>query len=140
MFLFQLTRQSAGAHPGPACYRKGGPLTITDANLFLGRLVVSSFPSIFGEKADEPLDTHVVAEKFAELAAQVNAESAVPFTPEQIAHGFLKVANESMCRPIRNATEARGFATYDHNLVSFGGAGGRMCKQNRPPTPQTATV
>ncbi|CAK7199350.1 hypothetical protein SEUCBS139899_002028 [Sporothrix eucalyptigena] len=120
--------ESAGAHPGPACYRKGGPLTVTDANLFLGRLVVSSFPAIFGDTADAPLDTQVVASKFVELAAQVNAElaeSAIPFTPEQIAHGFLQVANESMCRPIRNATEARGFATQDHNLVSFGGAGGQ---------------
>ena len=71
------------------------------------------------------LATQVVANKFAALAVQVNAESAVPFTPEQIAHGFLQVANENMCRPIRNATKARGFATYDHNLVSFGGAGGR---------------
>jgi len=100
-------------------------LTITDANLFLGRLVVSSFPSIFGEKADEPLDGDIVAKKFADLTARVNAESQVQFTPEQVAQGFIKVANESMCRPIRNATEARGFATSDHNLVSFGGAGGR---------------
>ena len=98
---------------------------MTDANLFLGRLVVSSFPHIFGEKADEPLDTEIVAQKFRELTDTVNAESEVQFTPEQLAVGFLKVANESMCRPIRNATEARGFATFDHNLVSFGGAGGR---------------
>ncbi|KAH8680784.1 Hydantoinase B/oxoprolinase-domain-containing protein [Xylariales sp. PMI_506] len=123
--LFVVGPESAGAHPGPACYRKGGPLTITDANLFLGRLVVSSFPSIFGEKANEPLDTEVVAKKFAELTTQINAESKVQLTPEQVAYGFIKVANESMCRPIRNATEARGFASQDHNLVSFGGAGGQ---------------
>jgi 5-oxoprolinase (ATP-hydrolysing) len=122
--------QSAGAHPGPACYRKGGPLTITDANLFLGRLVVSSFPSIFGPKANEPLDVEIVTKKFAELTKALNAESPVRFTPEQVAHGFIKVANESMCRPIRNATEARGFATFDHNLVSFGGAGGRKYTLN----------
>lgn len=101
-------------------------MTVTDANLFLGRLVVSSFPSIFGEKADKPLDTEVVAKRFDELAEIINAESDIKFTPEQIALGFINVANESMCRPIRNATEARGYATYDHNLVSFGGAGGRM--------------
>lgn len=100
-------------------------MTITDANLFLGRLVVTSFPSIFGKDANQPLDTEIVAEKFNELTAQLNAESQVQFTPEQVAHGFIKVANESMCRPIRNATEARGFPTHDHNLVSFGGAGGR---------------
>lgn len=86
---------------------------------------MTSFPSIFGKDANQPLDTEIVAEKFNELTAQLNAESQVQFTPEQVAHGFIKVANESMCRPIRNATEARGFPTHDHNLVSFGGAGGR---------------
>lgn len=101
-------------------------MTVTDANLFLGRLVVSSFPSIFGDKADKPLDKEILAKKFGELAEIVNAGSDVKFTPEQVALGFINVANESMCRPIRNATEARGYATYDHNLVSFGGAGGRM--------------
>ncbi|GAD94465.1 hypothetical protein AOR_1_1676174 [Paecilomyces variotii No. 5] len=117
--------ESAGAHPGPACYRKGGPLTVTDANLFLGRLVVSSFPSIFGETADKPLDTEVVERKFKELAERINTESDIKLSPEQVALGFIDVANESMCRPIRNSTEARGYATYDHNLVSFGGAGGQ---------------
>lgn len=99
---------------------------MTDANLFLGRLVVSSFPSIFGEEADRPLDTEIVQIKFKELAERINSESDVKFSPEQVALGFIDVANESMCRPIRNSTEARGYATYDHNLVSFGGAGGRM--------------
>jgi 5-oxoprolinase (ATP-hydrolysing) len=89
-------------------------------------LVVSSFPAIFGEHANEPLDTEVVAAKFEELTKEVNAESSIKFTPEQVALGFVKVANEAMTRPIRNTTEARGFATFDHNLVSFGGAGGRM--------------
>ncbi|KAI9739551.1 MAG: hypothetical protein M1834_006267 [Cirrosporium novae-zelandiae] len=117
--------ESAGAHPGPACYRKGGPLTITDANLFLGRLVLSSFPSIFGDDADQPLDVSVVTKKFQEITDSVNEQSNTLYTLEQVALGFIKVANESMSRPIRNITEARGFATYDHNLVSFGGAGGQ---------------
>ena len=87
---------------------------------------MSSFPAIFGKHANEPLDTDVVASKFEKLTKEVNAESSIKFTPEQVALGFVKVANEAMTRPIRNTTEARGFATFDHNLVSFGGAGGRM--------------
>ncbi|KAF7516971.1 hypothetical protein G7054_g13964 [Neopestalotiopsis clavispora] len=117
--------ESAGAHPGPACYRKGGPLTVTDANLFLGRLVVSSFPSIFGENADQPLNQHVVAAKFEEITAEFNSQTSQNLTAEEVALGFLDVANEAMSRPIRNTTEARGFAPEKHNLVSFGGAGGQ---------------
>lgn len=117
--------ESAGAQPGPACYRKGGPLTVTDANLFLGRLVTSSFPSIFGERADQPLDRDVVASKFGDLAAEFNKQTSQGLTPEEVALGFLNVANEAMSRPIRNITEARGYAPENHNLVSFGGAGGQ---------------
>ncbi|ETS82095.1 hypothetical protein PFICI_07097 [Pestalotiopsis fici W106-1] len=117
--------ESAGAHPGPACYRKGGPLTVTDANLFLGRLVVSSFPSIFGENADQPLDQDVVTAKFQEITADFNSQTSQNLTAEEVALGFLDVANEAMSRPIRNTTEARGFAPEKHNLVSFGGAGGQ---------------
>ncbi|SPO04362.1 related to 5-oxoprolinase [Cephalotrichum gorgonifer] len=117
--------ESAGAHPGPACYRKGGPLTVTDANLFLGRLVVSAFPNIFGVDANQPLDTEVVAKKFHEITAEFNAQTSQQLTPEEVAYGFLDIANETMSRPIRNTTEARGFAPEKHNLVSFGGAGGQ---------------
>lgn len=124
LFMFDTNQlQSAGAHPGPACYRKGGPLTITDANLFLGRLVTSSFPSIFGLKGNEPLDVEIVSEKFEQLTKEINLELKTSLTPQQVAIGFLKVANEEMGRPIRNATEARGFATENHNLVTYGGAG-----------------
>ncbi|KAF6794593.1 5-oxoprolinase (ATP-hydrolyzing) [Colletotrichum sojae] len=123
--LLAVGPESAGAHPGPACYRKGGPLTVTDANLFLGRLVPSSFPSIFGDNADSPLDAAVVEDKFAQLAAEFNAQTGRSLTPHEVALGFLDVANETMSRPIRNATEARGFAPEDHHLVSFGGAGGQ---------------
>jgi 5-oxoprolinase (ATP-hydrolysing) len=87
--------------------------------------VTTSFPSIFGPGADQPLDPEIVAKKFAELNSEVNEQSNTSYTPEEVALGFIKIANESMSRPIRNATEARGFATFDHNLVSFGGAGGR---------------
>ncbi|KUI56006.1 hypothetical protein VP1G_03355 [Cytospora mali] len=117
--------ESAGAHPGPACYRKGGPLTVTDANLFLNRLVLSSFPSIFGPNADQPLDTAVITEKFRDITAEFNTQTGQNLSPEDVALGFLNIANETMSRPIRNATEARGFAPENHNLVCFGGAGGQ---------------
>lgn len=117
--------ESAGAHPGPACYRKGGPLTVTDANLFLGRLVPSSFPSIFGPNADEPLDTEVIIQKFSDITADFNNQTGQNLSTEDVALGFRNIANEAMSRPIRNATEARGFAPEDHNLVCFGGAGGQ---------------
>lgn len=117
--------ESAGADPGPACYRKGGPLTVTDANLFLGRLVLSSFPAIFGPNADEPLDTEIVARKFDEITADFNQQTGQSLSPQDVASGFLQVANETMSRPIRNATEARGYAPEKHDLVSFGGAGGQ---------------
>ncbi|KAL6411679.1 hypothetical protein AUP68_05396 [Ilyonectria robusta] len=117
--------ESAGAYPGPACYRKGGPLTVTDANLFLGRLFLSSFPAIFGENADQPLDVDVVAQKFDEITADFNRQTSQSLTAEEVALGFLEIANETMSRPIRNTTEARGYALENHNLVSFGGAGGQ---------------
>lgn len=117
--------ESAGAHPGPACYRKGGPLTVTDANLFLGRLVLSSFPSIFGPDANQPLDTDVMGQKFQDITAEFNSQTGRDLSPEDVALGFLNIANEAMSRPIRNATEARGFAPENHNLVCFGGAGGQ---------------
>lgn len=123
--LLSVGPESAGAHPGPACYRKGGPLTVADANLFLGRLKPSSFPSIFGPNADAPLDAEVVKSKFQEFTADFNSQSNQNLTPEDVALGLLGVANETMSRPIRNATEARGFAPERHHLVSFGGAGGQ---------------
>ncbi|KUJ15080.1 uncharacterized protein LY89DRAFT_671471 [Mollisia scopiformis] len=123
--LFQVGPESAGAHPGPASYRKGGPLTVTDANLFLGRLIPSYFPSIFGPTEDLPLDTEIVAEKFRELTDTINADSGKTKTVEEVAMGFIDVANESMSRPIRAITEARGYETGAHNLSVFGGAGGQ---------------
>ncbi|PLB46621.1 hypothetical protein P170DRAFT_218076 [Aspergillus steynii IBT 23096] len=123
--LFVVGPDSAGAHPGPACYRKGGPLTVTDANLFLGRLVLSAFPSMFGQDADEPLDYEVTSRKFKEITNEINFQTRQNLSAEEVASGFLNVANETMSRPIRNATEARGFHPERHNLVSFGGAGGQ---------------
>ncbi|CAK4032749.1 Hydantoinase B oxoprolinase-domain-containing [Lecanosticta acicola] len=123
--LLAVGPESAGAYPGPAAYRNGGPLTVTDANLFLGRLVVSSFPAIFGKDANESLDVDVVRSKFIELTHEFKNQTGQDMSPEDLALGFLDVANEAMSRPIRNTTEARGYAPEKHHLVSFGGAGGQ---------------
>lgn len=123
--LFNVGPDSAGAHPGPACYRKGGPLTVTDANLFLGRLLPEFFPKIFGPSEDMPLDSEIVAQKFHELTKTINQETGNNFTPEDVAIGFLNVADESVCRPIRSLTEGKGFDARDHRLAGFGGAGGQ---------------
>lgn len=127
--LFNVGPESASAHPGPACYRKGGPLTVTDANLFLGRLLPEYFPKVFGPKEDEPLNRDITAEKFAVMTDEINADRKAsglsPFTAEEVAMGFLEVANEGMARPIRALTEARGYETSSHHLACFGGAGGQ---------------
>ncbi|SCU81156.1 LADA_0B11496g1_1 [Lachancea dasiensis] len=123
--LFRVGPDSAAAEPGPAAYRKGGPLTITDANLQLGRLVPELFPKIFGPNENESLDLEATNQKFEGLTKTINADLETNLTVDEVAHGFLKVANESMARPIRALTEARGHVTSDHQLVTFGGAGGQ---------------
>ncbi|KUL81801.1 hypothetical protein ZTR_11428 [Talaromyces verruculosus] len=123
--LFVVGPGSAGAHPGPACYRKGGPLTVTDANLFLGRLLPEYFPKIFGPNENEALDVEITRQRFTELARQIQEETGQAKSPEEIALGFIEVANESMAKPIRALTEARGYETSAHNLACFGGAGGQ---------------
>ncbi|WVQ79540.1 hypothetical protein IAT38_001639 [Cryptococcus sp. DSM 104549] len=124
--MFVVGPQSAGAHPGPVSYGKGGPLAVTDANLLLGRLLPEQFPRIFGPNEDQPLDVAATRSAFEALALTINAEKkGAELSIEEIASGFLDVANEAMCRPIRTLTEARGFDTSSHNLVIFGGAGGQ---------------
>ncbi len=131
--LLAVGPESAGASPGPVCYRKpGGVLAVTDANLVLGRIVPELFPNIFGPNADQPLDVDGAVRAMEELAAQVNAyrsrggdQRAALMTAQDLALGFIDVANEAMCRPIRNITEARGFAASTHSLACFGGAGGQ---------------
>ncbi|KND02450.1 5-oxoprolinase [Spizellomyces punctatus DAOM BR117] len=125
--LFVVGPESAGADPGPTCYRKGGPLTITDANLLLGRLIPDFFPKIFGPTEREPLDVSATKKAFESLAEDINKflGSDKTMTTADIAYGFVKVANESMCRPIRALTQAKGYDTADHILACFGGAGGQ---------------
>ena len=128
--LFVVGPESAGAHPGPACYRKGGPLTVTDANLFLGRLLPDFFPKIFGKNEDQGLDEHASEELFRQLTQDINKEVAgddksKEMTADEVAYGFIKIANETMTRPIRSLTEAKGHDTSQHRLATFGGAGGQ---------------
>ncbi|CAA7266697.1 unnamed protein product [Cyclocybe aegerita] len=132
--LFLAGPESAGAQPGPACYRltpcmkfnrKGGPLAVTDANLLLGRLIPDYFPKIFGKSENEPLDVEASRSAFEKLAEDINKTQEKKLELDEIVYGFIKVANETMCRPIRALTEARGHATSKHTLASFGGAGGQ---------------
>lgn len=128
--LFVVGPESAGAQPGPACYRKSGPLTVTDANLFLGRLVPDFFPNIFGSDESQGLDEQVSRVLFEELTKEINQQLAEggqsrEMSPDEVAFGFIKVANETMTRPIRSLTEAKGHDTSKHRLATFGGAGGQ---------------
>lgn len=123
--LFVVGPESAGAHPGPACYRKGGPATVTDANLYLGRLLPEFFPKILGKNEDEGLDVEASKKALQELTDQVNNETGKTMSVDEVAYGFLTVANESMTRPIRSITEAKGHDSSKHRLATFGGAGGQ---------------
>jgi 5-oxoprolinase (ATP-hydrolysing) len=116
---FRVGPQSAGADPGPACYGKGGPLTVTDANVMLGRLPPDHFPQVFGPTADRPLDVGVVREKFAAVAAEVGRPA------ESVADGFLTVAVETMAAAIKRVSVQRGYDVSTYTLVCFGGAGGQ---------------
>ncbi|MBA4161496.1 MAG: 5-oxoprolinase, partial [Novosphingobium sp.] len=111
--------ESAGAVPGPACYRNGGPLTVTDCNVLLGKLVPDQFPKVFGPNGDQPIDTEVVREKFAALSAEVG------LPPEQLAEGFIRIAVAQMAHAIRQISVARGHDVTSHALSCFGGAGGQ---------------
>ena len=115
---------SAGADPGPAAYGRGGPATVTDANLVLGRLDPASFPAIFGAAGDQPLDVSAARARLGELAAAMGAPS-----PEAAAEGFLAVAVEQMAQAIRRISTERGFDPRDHALVAFGGAAGQAACQ-----------
>ncbi|MES0383619.1 MAG: hydantoinase B/oxoprolinase family protein [Hyphomicrobium sp.] len=118
---FRVGPQSAGASPGPKCYRAGGPLTVTDANLMVGKLDPAFFPKIFGPGRDEPLDSDGVRACFAELAQQVgNGRS-----PEEVADGFIRIAVENMANAIKTISVERGYDVTEYALNCFGSAGGQ---------------
>jgi 5-oxoprolinase (ATP-hydrolysing) len=118
---YRVGPDSAGADPGPACYRRGGPLAVTDANLMTGKLVPDLFPKVFGPKGDQPLDVEVVRAKFEALAAEIGDGRAA----EAVADGFLAIAVAKMAEAIKTISVARGYDVTRYALNSFGGAGGQ---------------
>jgi 5-oxoprolinase (ATP-hydrolysing) len=122
---FRVGPQSAGANPGPACYRRGGPLTVTDCNVVLGRVQPAWFPSVFGPDGDQPLDVAAPRTHLAELAARVSKESGVSYSAERAAEGFLSVAVQNMANAIKSISVQRGYDVTEYVLCSFGGAGGQ---------------
>ena len=126
----QVGPQSAGANPGPACYRRGGPLTVTDCNVLLGKLRPEEFPHVFGPNGNQPLDVGIVEEKFAELADRIAAETGqTRQSVFDIAEGFLRIAVENMANSIKKISVQRGYDVTKYTLNCFGGAGGQhACK------------
>ena len=122
---FRVGPQSAGASPGPACYRNGGPLTVTDCNLFLGRIVAESFPAVFGRGGDQPLDPEASRARLQEVADQLDGAKSL----EEIAEGFLTIAVDNMANAIRKISIARGHDVTRYTLACFGGAGGQHACQ-----------
>ena len=122
---FRVGPESAGANPGPACYRRGGPLAVTDCNVMLGKLQPDFFPPVFGPAQDEPLDSEAVRVKFMALADEVEASTGIRRTPEELADGFLRIAVENMANAIKKISVQRGYDVTDYALQCFGGAGGQ---------------
>ncbi|MGR3503491.1 hydantoinase B/oxoprolinase family protein [Pseudaestuariivita sp.] len=123
---FQVGPESAGADPGPACYRRGGPLTVTDCNVMLGKLNPDHFPAVFGPEGDQPLDVDAVRKGFAALAETVAQETGEPpLSPEEMASGFLKIAVDNMANAIKKISVERGHDVTRYTLQCFGGAGGQ---------------
>lgn len=114
--------ESAGSDPGPACYGLDGPLTVTDANLLLGRIIPEFMPSTFGKTRDSKLDSVVVKEKFSSLVSTVNDATDFSYSPRELAEGYLRIANEIMCRAMKKVSVSRGYDIREHTLVCFGGA------------------
>jgi 5-oxoprolinase (ATP-hydrolysing) len=117
--------ESAGAHPGPACYRRGGPLTITDCNVLLGRIQPAFFPQVFGPDQNQPLDRETVVRRFEKLAAEIQVATGKAYTPAELAEGFLKIAVENMANAIKQISTQRGYDVTEYTLCCFGGAGGQ---------------
>ena len=116
---FRVGPQSAGANPGPASYRRGGPLAVTDANVMLGKVQPRYFPKVFGPNADQALSDEVVHEKFNELAVQIGRSA------EEVAEGFINIAVQQMANAIKKISVARGYDVTRYTLQCFGGAGGQ---------------
>ena len=119
---FRVGPASAGANPGPACYRNGGPLTVTDCNVFLGRIDAATFPAVFGPNGDQPLDPDASRTRLQEVAEALGGAKSL----EEIADGFLAIAVDNMAKAIRKISIARGHDVTRYTLACFGGAGGQL--------------
>jgi 5-oxoprolinase (ATP-hydrolysing) len=122
---FRVGPHSAGANPGPAAYGRGGPLTVTDANVMVGKLSPEFFPKVFGPNGDQPLDRAVVEAKFETLAGEIAAKTGIRRSAHEVADGFLTIAVENMANAIKEISIQRGYDVTRYTLCSFGGAGGQ---------------
>jgi len=122
---YRVGPDSAGAQPGPACYRNGGPLTITDCNVIIGKLQPDLFPKVFGPDTDQTLDRDIVTAKFHDLTKRIEQDTGNRLQPEVVAAGFLSVAVESMANAIKKISVQRGYDVSEYTLCCFGGAGGQ---------------
>ena len=122
---YRVGPDSAGADPGPACYRGGGPLAVTDANVMLGRIQAAHFPAVFGPAGDLPLDDEIVRRRFTDLAADIRARTGDDRPPEQVAEGFLRIAVANMANAVKKISVQKGHDVTRYVLTTFGGAGGQ---------------
>ena len=122
---YRVGPDSAGANPGPASYRRGGPLAVTDCNVMLGKVQPDHFPRVFGPGANEALDRDAVRDQFAAMAAQIGAATGSTPDPEQVADGFIQIAVGNMANAIKQISVQRGHDVTEYALTSFGGAGGQ---------------
>ena len=120
---YRVGPNSAGANPGPACYRNGGPLTITDCNVMLGKINPNFFPNVFGSKSNQPLDADIVMKKFQQLADEIKQSTGKEVTSETVAEGFLSIAIEGMSNAIKKISVEKGYDVSEYTLCCFGGAG-----------------
>ncbi|MEH2080325.1 MAG: hydantoinase/oxoprolinase family protein [Nostoc sp.] len=123
---YRVGPKSAGSNPGPACYRRGGPLAVTDANVMLGKIHPQYFPSVFGMDGNLPLDKDIVIQKFTQLTQDIQAATLNHCTPEQVAAGFMAIAVENMANAIKKISLQRGYDITQYVLCCFGGAGGQV--------------
>ncbi|MHC5857829.1 hydantoinase/oxoprolinase family protein [Nostoc sp.] len=123
---YRVGPKSAGSNPGPACYRRGGPLAVTDANVMLGKIHPQYFPSVFGIDGNLPLDKDTVIQQFTQLAQDIQAATLNHFTPEAVASGFIAIAVENMANAIKKISLQRGYDVSQYVLCCFGGAGGQV--------------
>ncbi|WMD07477.1 hydantoinase B/oxoprolinase family protein [Streptomyces sp. FXY-T5] len=126
---YRVGPDSAGADPGPACYRGGGPLAVTDANVMLGRIQPAHFPKVFGPGGDEPLDEVLVRDRFTALAREIGEQTGDDRTPEQVAEGYLQIAVANIASAVKRISVQKGHDVTRYALTTFGGAGGQhACK------------